>query len=76
MRSQFPSARGALARRFFGGNKLLNLVPSVHIAVKSGFLNFASCFAFRGDVNPMEEYVFISQLGFISGNACIMAMLH
>ena len=47
MRSQFPSARRALARRFFWSNKLVKLVPGVHNAVKSGFFNFTSCFAFR-----------------------------
>ena len=34
-----------------GGNKLVKLVPGVHNTVKVVFLNFTSCFAFRGPIN-------------------------
>ena len=60
MQSQFPSARGALARRFFGGNKLLKLVPSVHIAVKIGFfeLYFLFCLSWRREPNGRVRFHF------------------
>ena len=59
MRSQCPSARsgcihGPWHAAFSGGggdNKLVKLVPGVQNAVKVGFLNFTSCFAFRGPIN-------------------------
>ena len=64
MRSQFPSARWALARRFSGGggggNKLVGEACTLHNAVKSGFFELYFLLCLLWTHNWKSAYSFLS----------------